>query len=240
MFKAGEVKDKFVTLVNPEMPMPQAAYNINHISDNMLKKAPVAKKVIPQFLKFIQGTYLAAYNARFDQAFLQNELELLKIKLPQEILAVDVLMMARRMLADLDSYALSSVAESLDLADYQKHRALGDIEVTAEIFKFLLNNVEEAGITNFKDFFNMFGIHREVISEMNAYKEAAILRAIDLGARLRIKYFTASTAQLSEREVTPHELKEEGGFKYLVGHCHLRKDQRTFKISNITQLQLLS
>lgn len=238
-FKDSRILKSFSSLINPEIPMPRAAFEVNHISDAMLKKAPLAKEIIPQFLNFIEGSNLVAYNARFDLAFLEKELKLLNLTLPKDILALDVLMMARRMLPELDSHALCFVAQALNFAQAQEHRALSDVEITAQIFRYLLYRIDEAGIKRFGDFFNMFGIHRELIDEMNTYKEAAILRAIDLGARLKIKYFTASTAKLSEREVTPHALKEEGGFKYLVGHCFLRKDNRTFKVDNITAIEML-
>jgi predicted DNA-binding transcriptional regulator YafY len=57
--------------------------------------------------------------------------------------------------------------------------------------------------------------------------------------RLRLAYFTPLRGELSEREVTPHELVYADGCWYLCAHCHRRHEQRTFRLDRIRSACLL-
>ncbi len=70
----GEAKTgAFHTLVNCGRPISEAAFNVNKITEEMLKGAPTIDTVIPDFLGFIEDTYLCSYNVTFDLEFLNNE-----------------------------------------------------------------------------------------------------------------------------------------------------------------------
>ncbi len=65
---------RFSVLINPLIPMPSAASQVNHITDAMLKGKPVLNEVLPDFIRFIDNTVLIAHNAPFDCGFINEAL----------------------------------------------------------------------------------------------------------------------------------------------------------------------
>ncbi|MDE7249653.1 MAG: 3'-5' exonuclease, partial [Lachnospiraceae bacterium] len=48
----GQITGEFTSLVNPGCPIPYAASQVNGITDEMVKDAPVFDKVLAEFLDF--------------------------------------------------------------------------------------------------------------------------------------------------------------------------------------------
>ncbi|QQO08558.1 3'-5' exonuclease [Breznakiella homolactica] len=67
---------RFSVLINPGIPMPADAERINGISDAMLKDKPSLEAVLPDFIRFIEGSALVAHNAPFDCGFVNENLKL--------------------------------------------------------------------------------------------------------------------------------------------------------------------
>ena len=60
--------------MNPERPMPVAAYNVHGLSTAFLKKQPVFREIAPEFVEFVRGARIVAHNASFDAGFINHEL----------------------------------------------------------------------------------------------------------------------------------------------------------------------
>lgn len=235
-------KDKIATfqmLVNPGRPISEAAFAVNKISQGMLENAPSIEKIIPEFLNFIQGSCLCSYNAGFDLEFISNEFELNNQKFPQDILVIDILKMARRLLPGLERYALWFVAEKLGCKRKQEHRAFSDVEITLDVFNKLKGILTAKGIYDFANFAHLFSISTHLLESANNQKIAQIQEAIDLGVKLKIRYLSVSGAEVSEREVIPKEIKQDKSHIYLVGYCCLREEERTFRIDGILHLEIV-
>jgi len=206
----------------------------------MLRQAPAMETVLPQFLDFIQGRCLCSYNAGFDLEFLNNELSILGKPSLQEVVAVDVLKMARRLLPGLERYALWFVAERLGLKSQQVHRALADVELTWEVFNRLNGILQSKGIMDFTHFSQLFSINALFVENATHQKLAQIQEAINLGVKVKIKYLSSWGAEVTEREVIPKEIKQENSRSYLVGFCCLRNDERTFRVDNMLHLEIIN
>ncbi|MBU2540355.1 MAG: WYL domain-containing protein [Candidatus Omnitrophica bacterium] len=237
-YKDDSVIDTFHSLIDPQRPISPAAYAINRIDKEMLKDAPKNIDVLPHFAKFISGTYLAAYNIRFDLNFLTNELKTMGKTIGEDILFFDILALARRTLLQLPSYSLANVANSLDLKYLKLHRALNDVRLSWNVLSSLLDILKGRGIKNFSEVYTLCGFNPDLLSQANEQKIAFILRAIDFRFNLAIRYFSKSSAQVTERNITPKEIYEEHGKKYLIGYCHLRNDERNFAIDSILHLDV--
>jgi predicted DNA-binding transcriptional regulator YafY len=61
---------------------------------------------------------------------------------------------------------------------------------------------------------------------------AALTAAAQARRRVRLRYRSASAAD-SEREFDPYGVAYRGGCWYVVGHCHLRKGLRSFRVDRI-------
>jgi DNA polymerase III epsilon subunit len=237
--KACEPIATFTTLVNPEREISEGAFSVNHITQEELKNAPKIAEVLPQFLDFIRGSCLCAYNAPFDMAFLNSEL--LHIGRPQlsDIIVVDMLVMAKRLMPGLARYALWFVAQQLGIGSTQAHRALADVHIAAEVFRKLRGLLSAKGINDVNGFLSLFSLDSHFLDTLTNQKTAQILEAISLGNKLKIRYFSNANAAVSEREVVPKEIKKDGNKSYLVGFCCLRQEERTFRIDGILHLELV-
>ncbi len=238
-FKAKERISTFNVLVNPGRAISEAAFAVNKISQDMLKGAPSIEEVIPKLLNFIQGSCLCSYNAGFDLEFISNEFKISNKRFPEDILVVDILKMAKRLLPGLERYALWFVAEKLGFKRKQEHRAFSDVELTWDVFNKLRDILSTKGIYDFTNFSNLFSITAHLLNSVNNQKIAQIQEAIDLGVKLKIRYLSVSGAEVSEREVIPKEIKQDKGKSYLVGYCYLRNEERTFRIDGILHLEII-
>jgi proteasome accessory factor B len=66
----------------------------------------------------------------------------------------------------------------------------------------------------------------------------ALSSAVALKKRVHLRYAGAERRAPTERDVDPYGLYQSGGAWFLVGHCHLRKDLRTFHLGRIEELQV--
>lgn len=239
-FKDKKKIASFETLVNPGRSLSEAAFQVNRITQEMLRDAPAIETVMPRFLDFIQGSCLCSYNAGFDLEFLNNELNLLGRPPLQNVVTVDILRMARCLLPGLERYALWFVSERLGINIAQKHRALADVEMTWEVFNRLAGILQAKGIRDFGHFTQLFAVSAHFLESATNQKLAQIQEAINLGVKLKIKYLSSSGVEVTEREVIPKEIKQENSRSYLVGFCCLRNDERTFRVDNMLRLEILN
>ena len=238
-FKGQEKLGQFHSLVNPERQISPRAFEVNRISEAMLQSAPKMEKILPDFLDFIKGSCLCSYNMPFDLGFLNNELALAEQKPLEQPELVDILMMARRLLPELERHALWFVAKTLGIENQQEHRAFSDVQLTWEVFQRLKIMLREKGINEFHNFLHLFGMSQKALNSVNEQKISRIEEAIELGLRLKIKYFSRSLAQVSEREVIPKEIRIDQKQAYLIGFCFLKKEERTFRIDCILDLETI-
>jgi DNA polymerase III epsilon subunit len=228
----------FQSLVNPQREISPAAFRVNQITPQMLASAPSMAEVMPRFLEFIKGSCLCSYNAAFDLEFLEHELKRMGRGPLEELVVVDVLKMSRRLIPGLERYALSFVTERLGIKFEQKHRALSDVELTLRLFDRFRAILEEKQILDFVNFTSLFGIKAGFLDDVNNQKVSEIQEAITRGVSLKIKYLSSSSAQVTEREVIPKEIRKERGRTYLVGYCRLRNEERSFRVDSILHLEI--
>jgi DNA polymerase III epsilon subunit family exonuclease len=237
--KGSKRIDTFQTLVNPLRPVSAGAFAVNKISQEMLQDAPTMDKVMPHFMDFIRGSCLCSYNAGFDLEFLNQELKLMGKEPLEDVVVIDVLKMAKRLLPGLERYALWFVAEKLDIKIKQEHRALSDVDLTIGVFDRFKEIASQKGIFDFTNFMHLFSISPKILENLDALKIAEIQEAIDLRMKLKIRYLSSSGAEVTEREVLPKQVKQEKSQSYLVGFCCLRNEERTFRIDGILHLEVV-
>ncbi len=127
----------FVSYVNPEIPIPQSASNINGITDNMVKKAPLFSIIQKRFFDFIElSPFVVGYNVDFDLKFLSAESNM---DLFNQWEYADVLSLARNTLPGLPGYKLSEVCRQIQYTtDF--HDALSDCRACGEVLNYLYRN----------------------------------------------------------------------------------------------------
>jgi DNA polymerase III epsilon subunit family exonuclease len=141
---------KFTELIDPQRPISPGAFSVNGITDGMVRGKPTIDKIMPAFLRFIDGSVLVAYNAGFDLGFLEASLGERK-QLLDEYHVIDALSLARRLFPGVGRYNLGSVARALGISTEGEHRAMADAMITLKIFRMELEALEAAGVTTIEN-----------------------------------------------------------------------------------------
>lgn len=138
--RGGEVIDTFSRLINPGCAVPRRITELTGISTAMVFDQPPASEVLPEYLAFLGDGVMVAHNLPFDLGFLEAELGRMGRSWPGNP-GLCTLRLARRLLRGLRSKSLSSVAAFYGFQIKNRHRALGDAELTARILLRLLSSL---------------------------------------------------------------------------------------------------
>ncbi|MCF7908362.1 MAG: ribonuclease H-like domain-containing protein [Candidatus Omnitrophica bacterium] len=235
--KNRKIVDKFHSLVNPKMAVPQAAYQIHKISDQDLKYAPPFEKLADKLLDFLKGTVLCAYNVEFDAKFIDYSLKRIGRE-PLNLPTVDILAMARDGL-DLPRYNLGTVAKSLGIdCKGGLHRALDDALVTYQTFLKLIDGFKNKKIESLDDYVSLYSCSNDIFKIKEDKKIAILKEAIENDHKIDIKYFSSSNI-LEHDQVLPLRLVREGRFFYFLFQGQA-KEPRRILLRRVLEVQIPS
>ena len=120
--------------LNPEMPMPVAAYNVHGLSDEFLADKPLFADKVDELIEFLGDAQLVIHHAQFDLSFLNAELVRAgRPKLTNE--SVDTVSLAKRKFPSQRN-TLDALCQrfGIDNTKRTKHGALLDSELLAEVY----------------------------------------------------------------------------------------------------------
>lgn len=143
-FDGKEVIDKFITLVNPEIPIQPFVVQLTGINNKMLRNAPKFHEIAKRIVEITEGCVLVAHNAAFDYRILKLEFERLGYSYIKDTLCTVEL--SRKLIPDQDSYSLGKLCKNLGIPMSDRHRANGDTIATVKLFKILLSKDNEKEI----------------------------------------------------------------------------------------------
>ena len=144
LFVDGEPVERFVSLVNPGIPIPSFIEEITGITNGMVAGAPAESKIVDDLFKFIGKHPLVAHNTPFDLAYLQAMADRHDKKLHDRRL-YDTLPLSRALLFFQPAHNLSAASDFFSLSTDGAHRAEYDTENCGKIFVEL---IEEAASYN--------------------------------------------------------------------------------------------
>ncbi len=141
--RGGLVVDEFSTLVNPGIPIPTYASDVNGITDDMVVNRPGFENVLSEFVEFIGDDILVGHNiASFDMKFICRDAEKYFGKTIGNNY-IDTLQLARLYLPELDHHTLSDLARYYHISTVGAHRALADCIMNQRIFESLKEEIEK-------------------------------------------------------------------------------------------------
>lgn len=145
-----ELKDIFNKLVRPQKKITEEIVNLTGITQDMLESEIPIRPVISQFADFIGSSTLVAHNAGFDISFLKINF---KRSLNKELenTAACTLLIARDILPNLENHKLHTVAKYFGIEVTNRHRAIGDAELTYQIWLKLIDKLKDRNISTKKD-----------------------------------------------------------------------------------------
>ena len=129
----------FHTYLNPNRDVPDEAFRVHGLSTAFLKDKPIFSQKVDEFLEFIAGHPLVIHNAAFDMKFVNYELSQCGFPVIPMDRALDTLMLARKKFPGAQA-SLDALCKrfSIDLSGREKHGALLDAELLAEVYLELL------------------------------------------------------------------------------------------------------
>ena len=138
----GLVVDEFSTLVNPGIPIPFYASDVNGITDEMVADSPFFKSVLAEFIEFVGDDVLVGHNiASFDMKFIQRDAQ----KYFGKVFGndyIDTLQLARIYLPELEHHTLTDLARYYHINTAGAHRALADCKMNQRIFESLKDEMD--------------------------------------------------------------------------------------------------
>jgi DNA polymerase-3 subunit epsilon len=142
--RAGHVVDAFQQLINPDTRLPRFITAFTGITEEMVSGAEPVEVVLPAFFRFLDDAPLVGHNVGFDLSFLGYEAVRLGYPLASD--GLDTLRLARRLLPGIRRLRLDALAQQLGVIVRARHRALGDAQITLEVFQQLLELAAQQGI----------------------------------------------------------------------------------------------
>ncbi|MBI3783491.1 MAG: GIY-YIG nuclease family protein [Deltaproteobacteria bacterium] len=142
----GKIVDQFSQLVNPGVPLQPFIVRLTGICDAMLADQPRIDAVWPRFVEYLGDDVLLAHNAGYDMGYLNAAAFAFGGRpLPNSHLCS--LKLARRLVPESRRRGLDALAGVFGIPLADRHRALGDARITAEVFFHLLERMAARGIS---------------------------------------------------------------------------------------------
>jgi len=232
MDAGGRKLKKFQSLVNPKRPISPGAFSVNGITAAMVRGKPGIETLLPEFLRFIDGSVLVAYNAGFDLGFLEHALGEERALLDTYYI-IDALGLARKLFPKIGRYSLGSVAKFLGLDTGNEHRALADALTTWGVFKAELEILKANDIVHVEEIARIAISPRPAAAAVKDYKLALIESAIREQKKLNITYRSSWNNTITKRTITPRKIQPGFDRSYIIAVCHLRNEERNFRLDGI-------
>ena len=226
------IKHQVRMLVNPERPLSLGAASTNGLTDEQLAGESLFADVANDVAEWLKGNVVVCHNAQFDIQFLDSEFRRLQreIQIPN---LIDTLMLARQNY-DLPSYSLQSIAEAFRVPVTGAHRALDDAHTARGIFFAMMEGLKQYN----KPLDEYIGIYNSPVwPDEGIQLPTELGEAIYSKKKLFIRYIDTKGEE-TQRWVTPKQVMGLSDYVYLKAHCHLRNDERNFRLDRIIEVRV--
>ena len=132
--------ESFETLIDPQMPIPEASTAIHHITDSMVKGKPKILELLPKIFAFIGRHIIVGHGITNDISFICSAAK--QHNVPCKLAShpyLDTLRMAR-LYGESPINSLEKLRQHFNIAEEGAHRAMNDVIVNIEVFKYLSLN----------------------------------------------------------------------------------------------------
>ncbi len=129
--------DSFETLIDPQIPIPEASIAIHHITNAMIQNKPKVQEILPRVLDFIGKSIIVGHGITNDIAFICSAAK--QHNIPCKLAShpyLDTLRMAR-MYGESPTNSLERLRQHFNITEEGAHRAMNDVTVNIEVFKYL-------------------------------------------------------------------------------------------------------
>lgn len=132
IWQEGRIIQRYQSLMNAGVNVPYFITSLTGITNDMIRRAPTAAKVMRKVADFVGDLPLVAHNASFDRKFWDAELAMIGRTRQQEFACS--MLVARRIYPNSPNHKLGTLATFAKLPSTGKaHRAMADVELTAHL-----------------------------------------------------------------------------------------------------------
>jgi len=226
----------FQSLINPETVIPQEVIRIHGITNDMVRNQPAINAALPEFFRFAGDAILVAHNAPFDLSFLRAALDRINIPV-RDRPVLDTCMLSRLVFPHLGQFRLGHVAAALSIETGRQHRAVDDASASMQIFRKCVTVLGGADRLTMDDLMQRSGPALSLLGgeETGDPRIAMIETVIRRHGRVEIVY-RKSAADAASRVITPFRVIRSGGVISVRAFCHMRNQERTFRMDRITRI----
>ncbi|MDQ0482489.1 exonuclease domain-containing protein [Guptibacillus hwajinpoensis] len=142
--------DTFYSLVQSSTAPSDEVTALTGITVEDLESAPALSDVLARFYQFMKGHTLVAHHAKHEQAFMQHaSWSLMRSNFDHRI--VDTSFLIRIVDPKQRGFQLEDCCTTCGVEVKDRHHALGDAKMTAELWCYYVKKVQELGFTNLRE-----------------------------------------------------------------------------------------
>lgn len=196
-----QITDRYTSLVDPGIRIPDSITNLTGITDEMVQYAPSLHQVMTEMQPLLENAVLVAHNVAFDLGFLQRALARTGYR-PFGGQVLDTMEALRFLFPSLASLQLSMVAGTFGIDHERPHQADSDALVTAEVWLICLHKLLSLPLLTVQRLNFLFEATGSdmswLLQEVNAFKEQQTEFDADSGRYFR--QFTLNVDNWDEEE----------------------------------------
>ena len=182
----GQEVGRFASLIQPPS-MPGGDFvddfitALTGITDEMLAGAPFAPDVLEEFAAFVGDVPVVGHCVSFDINFLYDSFDRY-LDRPFSSDYIDTLRIARKLHPEMSHHRLAALVELFDVTHNDAHRAMGDVEATAECFARLKDEASEhhGSEERFQELFGSVRKRRRSVAEGGQAGGSHAVKAADI------------------------------------------------------------
>jgi len=168
--REGRIIDRYQSLMNAGRYIPPFITELTGITNEMVRQAPPAERVMAEVSDFVGTLPLVAHNAGFDSRFWDAELNYIGRRRRQSFICS--MLLARRLMPQAASYKLGSLVALAGLPSAARaHRALADAEMAAHLTLYLEGELQQR--------FGLATVTHELLERIQKTPKAGLQRCVE-------------------------------------------------------------
>ena len=236
-YEGGQKVAEYQQLIDPRRPISAGITALTGISPTMVRGMPTFAEQLPSAMQLLDGAAILGHNVRFDLSFLRKEFRTGGKEITEalgEVPVLDTVRIARRRFGR-GGNGLQNLASRMGFTPPAAHRALADAQTTAWVYEVLMHPIGGWN-TSLLDAVRAQGGPMSLLpaNPRESLLPLELEEAIEQKMPVRMEYLDARQAR-TFRVIQPLTIRRSSGELLLVAHCHLRNEQRTFKIERVVK-----
>jgi DNA polymerase III epsilon subunit family exonuclease len=236
----GQKAAEYQQLFDPGRRLSPGITELTGITQEMVDGQPRFIDQLDRVTELLNGAVILGHNVRFDLSFINKEYRRcgkdLSAVLGPSVQVLDTVRIARRRFGR-GGNGLGRLALRLGVEQVAAHRALADAQTTHLVFEKLLAPVN-GWATCLCDAMREQGGPMGLLpaTPRESVLPLELEEALEQRRPVLMDYLDARKMR-TQRIIEPLQIRRRGDEMILIAHCHLRGDQRTFKVDRIVELK---